>query len=72
MDKLKYRRGQKVYANNALQSQIQDFPKEGARFRVKCHVDAIRWGGGVVAEIFRDLQNPMRFSGGGGSSRHFS
>ena len=29
-------------------------------------------GGGVVAEIFRDLQNPMRFSGGGGgSSRNF-
>ena len=49
-----------------LQSQIQDFPKEGARFRVKCHVDAIQWGGGVVAEFFRDLQNPMRFSGGGG------
>ena len=49
-----------------IQSQIQDFPKEGARFRVmKCHVDAIQWGG-VVAECFRDLQNPMRFSGGGG------
>ena len=48
------------------QSQIQDFPKEGARFRVKCHVDAIQWGGGVVAEFFRDLKNPMRFSGGGG------
>ena len=28
-------------------------------------------GGGVVAEIFRDLQKPARFSGGGGSSRHF-
>ena len=28
------------------QSQIQDFPKEGAPFRVKCHVDAIQWGGG--------------------------
>ena len=49
-----------------LQSQIQDFPKEGARFRVKCHVDAIQWGGGVVAEFFRDLKKPMRFSGGGG------
>ena len=47
-----------------MQSQIQDFPKEGARFRVKCHVDAIQWGG-VVAEFFRDLLNPMRFSGGG-------
>ena len=23
-------------------------------------------GGGVVAEIFRDLKKPMRFSGGGG------
>ena len=31
---------------NLPQSQIQDFPKEGARFRVKCHVDAIQWGGG--------------------------
>ena len=40
---------------------------------MKCHVDAIQWGGGVVAEVFRDLQNPMRFSGGrGGSSRNFS
>ena len=29
-----------------IQSQIQDFPKEGAHFRVKCHVDAIQWGGG--------------------------
>ena len=55
-----------------LQSQIQDFPKEGARFRVKCHVDAIQWGGGVVAEFLRGLQNPMRFSGGGGSSRIFT
>ena len=48
-----------------MQSQIQDFPKEGAPFRVKCHVDAIQWGGGVVAEIFRALQKPMRFGGGG-------
>ena len=47
------------------QSQIQDFPKEGARFRVKCHVDAIQWGG-VVAEIFRGLQKPTRESVGGG------
>ena len=31
---------------DVAQSQIQDFPKEGARFRVKCHVDAIQWGGG--------------------------
>ena len=31
--------------------------------------DAIQWGGGgvvVVAEIFRGLQKPTRFSGGGG------
>ena len=28
-------------------------------------------GGGVVAEMFRDLQKPSRFSGGGGSSRDF-
>ena len=27
--------------------------------------DAIQWGG-VVAELFRDLQEPTRFSGGGG------
>ena len=48
-----------------IQSQIQDFPKEGARFRVKCHVGAIQWGGGgVVAEFFRGLQKPMRFRGG--------
>ena len=32
---------------------------------MKCHVDAIQWGGGSVAEFFRDLRNPMRFSGGG-------
>ena len=53
------------WKDGTVQSQIQDFPKEGARFRVKSHVDAIQWGGGVVAEFFRDLQNPMRFSGGG-------
>ena len=34
------------------QSQIQDFPKEGARFRVKCHVDAIQWGGGGSSRFF--------------------
>ena len=27
--------------------------------------------GGVVAEFFRDLQEPTRFSGGGGSGRIF-
>ena len=27
--------------------------------------------GGVVAECFRDLQEPTRFSGGGGSTRNF-
>ena len=55
-----------VPLNGPLQSQIQDFPKEGAHFRVKSHVDAVQWGGGVVAEFFRDLQNPMTFSRGGG------
>ena len=53
--------------NKTYQSQIQDFPKEGARFRVKCHVDAIQWGGGgVVAEIFRDLKNNCAIRWGGG------
>ena len=41
---------------------------------MKCHVNAIQWGGvsarfsggGVVAEIFRDLEKPMRFSEEGG------
>ena len=28
-------------------------------------------GGGVVAEFFRDLQEPTRFNGGGGSSGIF-
>ena len=28
-------------------------------------------GGGVVAEMFRGLRKPSRFSGGGGSSRNF-
>ena len=28
-------------------------------------------GGGVVAEFFRDLHEPTRFSGGGGSTRIF-
>ena len=37
---------------------------------MKCHVDAIQWGGGS-SRIFRDLQKPMRFSGGGGSSTNF-
>ena len=31
----------------------------------KAKADAIQWGGGIVAEIFRDLQKPARFSGGG-------
>ena len=47
------------------QSQIHDFPKEGARFRVKCHVDAIQWGG-VVADIFRGLKKAYSVGGGGG------
>ena len=29
-----------------------------------CRRDSVG-GGGVVAEFFRNLQNPMRFSGGG-------
>ena len=57
--------------NCIVQSQIQDFPKEGAPFRVKCHVDGDSVWGGVVAEFFRGLKKPMRFSGGGGSSRNF-
>ena len=39
---------------------------------MKCHVDAISktlcdsvGGGGVVADIFRDLIKPTRFGGGG-------
>ena len=39
---------------------------------MKCQVDAVQWGGGVVAECFRRLQKPTRLSGGGGSSRIFS
>ena len=38
--------------NDIEQSQIQDFAKEGARFRVKCHVDAIQWGGGGSSRNF--------------------
>ena len=30
-----------------------------------CRRDSVG-GGGVVAEIFHDLEKPMRFSGGGG------
>ena len=30
---------------------------------MKCQVDAIHSGGGVVAECFRRLQKPARFSG---------
>ena len=29
------------------------------------NADAVHWGAGVVAECFRDLQEPTRFSGGG-------
>ena len=50
---------------NTLQSQIQDFPKEGA---LSCEVPSRRdsvGGGGVVAEFFRGLRKPARFSGGG-------
>ena len=31
---------------------------------MKCQVDAIQWGGGVVAELFCGLRKPTRFSGG--------
>ena len=30
---------------NWTRSQIQDFPKEGARFRVKCHESPVGGGG---------------------------
>ena len=36
---------------------------------MKCQVDAIQWG--VVAEFFRGLQKPARFSVWGGSTRNF-
>ena len=49
----------------AVQSQIQDFPKEGARFRVKCHVDAIQWGGGS-SRIFPLSRKSLCDSVGGG------
>ena len=35
-----------------------------------CRRDSVG-GGGVVAEFFRDLQNPMRFGGGGGVVAEF-
>ena len=54
-----------------MQSQIQDFPKEGARFRVKCHVDAIQWGGGS-SRIFPWSPQAVAIQWGGGSSRNFS
>ena len=34
-----------VLTSLSRRSRILDFPKEGAPFRVKCHVDAIQWGG---------------------------
>ena len=41
--------------------------------RAGVKADAIQWGGGGVAEFFRDLKKPTRFSGGGGggSSSNF-
>ena len=48
------------------QSQIQDFPKEGARFRVKCHVDAIQWGGGGSSRIFPCSPKAYAIQWGGG------
>ena len=51
------------------QSQIQDFPKEGAPF--VSQVDAIQWGGGVVAEMFPWSTKTYAIQWGGGSSRIF-
>ena len=54
------------------QRRSQDFFLGGANFPWSPEADQIRWGGGgVVAEIFRDRRKPVRFSGGGGSSRNF-
>ena len=54
------------------QSQIQDFPKGAAPFVSSAKSTRFSGGGGgVVAEIFRALQKPTRFSGGRGSSRIF-
>ena len=50
----------RCWRNSGLQSQIQDFPKEGApllSFEVPSQRDSV--GGGVVAEIFRGLRKPM-------------
>ena len=52
-----------MYRNK--QSQIQDFPKEGARFRVRCHVDAIQWGGGS-SRNFPWSPQPYAIQWGGG------
>ena len=38
--------------SRAFQSQIQDLPKEGARFRVKCHDSVGGGGGGGSSRIF--------------------
>ena len=38
---------------------------------MKCKVDAIQSGGGVVAEFFCGLQKPTRFSGGGVVAQFF-
>ena len=55
-----------VRANIHLGGQTEFCPN-GARKLFEA--DQIRWGGGgVVAEIFRDLQKPTRFGGGGGGS----
>ena len=55
-----------------MQSQIQDFPKEGARFRVKCHVDAIQWGGGGSSRIFPLSPKPYEIQWGGVVAQNFS
>ena len=52
---------------HTCQSQIKDFPKEGAPFvRSAKSTRFSGGGGGVVAEFFRGLRNPTRFSGWGG------
>ena len=53
-----------------LQSQIQDFPKEGAPFVLSAKSTRFS-GGGVVAEFFRGLRKSTRFSGGGGVVAQF-
>ena len=63
-----------VYQCRTNQSQIQDFPKEGARFRMKwkCHVDAIQWGGSSRIFPWPRKAYAIQWGGAGGSSRNVS